>query len=32
MGSSWECAAMASDEVVPETLLLLQGELCIGSV
>lgn len=29
---SWECAIMASDEVVPESLFLLHGELCIGSV
>lgn len=29
---SWGCAIMALDQVVPESLFLLQGELCIGSV
>lgn len=29
---SWECAVMALDQVVPEPLFLLQGELRIGSV
>lgn len=29
---SWGRVRMASDQVVPESLFLLQGELCIGSV
>jgi hypothetical protein len=29
---SWEYAGMTSNEVVPESLFLLQGELCIGSI
>ena len=32
MGSSWERVVTASDEVVPETLLLLLGQLCVSSV